>query len=168
AGAVAEQAAARGAEKSDRAAKRSRRTKREGTRPLHLSGPIVHRLQRVADRSNVAFGRGPSLRAAIGILEIHHAERLPRAEIQQPSIGIEAWRGPVRRAGRVGRGERPWHARIFSRISNRLSFRVDRLRPVERIDEARRDEMLAGRAIEQHVVAVAARLRDELTWTAVD
>ena len=165
---VAEQQSAGRAEQTHRAAGAARRGHRERMAPADLARLVVDGLQRAADVAGVSLGGGPSLRARVRVGEIQDAERLRRAEIQKSRVGIETRRRPVGRAARVRRDQRARHARVLLGVSNGLPLRVDLFRPVRRVEELRREDVLAVGAIEQHVVAVAVRLRDELARTAVD
>ena len=91
------------------------------------------------------------------------------ADVEQAGFGIEARRLPVRGAAGGGRNQHAVRRRILRGIGNRLALCVEiLLRPIQRVDERLRQDLLAGGAVQHEEVAVAAGLRHQLARLAVD
>ena len=134
--------------------------------PLHFTGFVVDGFDG-GFRPEVVLFAGE----AFGLFDIvRHEEQavvVGRAHVEQARLRTEGRRSPVGAAGGRGHAQNPVWFGVFVGIRNGLAALVFALRPVQR-HVGLRQNVLAGDAIEQKEVTVAAGLRDEFAGLAVD
>ena len=127
--------------------------------PDDLAGLVVDRGDEAAQRpdADLVLAAEPHRAARIGLGQVVHRVGFARRHVEQAGVGAVGRRRPVGRRRRWPATPARRRCDVLRRIAHRLSLRVHPLRPVHRVGELARHQVLAGPAIEREVVAVAAR-----------
>ena len=106
----------------------------------------------------------PAILVQSGVPE---APSLLRIDVHQAGLRAVTGRPPVSHTAHRGMHQDTAGLRLFVRVGDRLSLRVESTGPVRR-HELRCDEVFAGRAVQDEEVAVAAGVRQQLAGLAGD
>src|SRR6266852_8072041 len=133
--------------------------------PNHFARAVVQRANRGV-RPKVAIPSSPSFRLSRGGV-IVDAEDAPRSHVEEVRLRIEARRHPIRRSVRAGFDQRAVRARRGIWLRDWAAMRVQSGSP-RLIDERRSSQILSVRSIQQEVKPVAAGLRQQLAFLALE
>jgi len=134
--------------------------------PANCAGLIIDGLQHGFGPAS-AIVASPAFRLLIVVEYVIHAEAARGVDVEQPCVGTETRRRPVRCAGLVRRHQSAVNLRLLRGVRDRLAFGVDALRPI-RLDELLGDDILPGYPVQDEEVTIAAGLSDKLPLLAVD
>src|SRR6266478_7752098 len=133
--------------------------------PNHFAGAVVQRAYRGV-RPKIAIPSSPPFRFSRGGV-IVNAEDAPRSHIEEARLRIKARRHPIRRSVRAGFHQRAVRARRGIWLGDWAAMRVQSGSP-RLIDERRSGQILSVRSIQQEIKPVAAGLRQQLAFLALE
>ena len=136
-----------------------------------LAGLVVDRLQRARPGADLADGLAgqPHRAARIGFGQVEDVEAVVLVDVEEARLRRERRRRPVRRRRlRPATRASPGMMASFAGFGSGAPFLRRPFAQLVVVPNLRRDDRLAGHAIEREEVAVARRGRNELARPAVD